>query len=36
VVKVLHNLLRERVPIRDLLAILETLGDWAPHQDRTC
>jgi flagellar biosynthesis protein FlhA len=31
VVKVLHNLLREQVPIRDLLAILETLGDWAPH-----
>ncbi len=30
VVKVLHNLLREQVPIRDFLAILETLGDWAP------
>ena len=30
VVKVLHNLLREQVSIRDLLAILETLGDWAP------
>jgi flagellar biosynthesis protein FlhA len=30
VVKVLHNLLREQVPIRDLLAILEALGDWAP------
>jgi len=30
VVKVLQNLLREQVPIRDLLAILETLGDWAP------
>jgi flagellar biosynthesis protein FlhA len=29
--RVLHNLLRERVPIRDLEAILETLGDWAPH-----
>ncbi len=29
VVKVLQNLLREQVPIRDLLAILETLGDWA-------
>ena len=29
VVKVLHNLLREQVPIRDLLAILEALGDWA-------
>jgi flagellar biosynthesis protein FlhA len=30
VVRVLHNLLREQVPIRDLLAILETLADWAP------
>jgi flagellar biosynthesis protein FlhA len=30
VVKVLQNLLREQVPIRDLLAILETLADWAP------
>jgi flagellar biosynthesis protein FlhA len=29
--KVLQNLLRERVPIRDLEAILETLGDWAAH-----
>jgi len=28
--KVLQNLLRERVPIRDLETILETLGDWAP------
>jgi flagellar biosynthesis protein FlhA len=28
--KVLQNLLRERVPVRDLEAILETLGDWAP------
>lgn len=27
--KVLQNLLRERVPIRDLETILETLGDWA-------
>jgi len=27
--KVLHNLLRERVPIRDLETILETLGDWS-------
>jgi flagellar biosynthesis protein FlhA len=26
--KVLQNLLRERVPIRDLETILETLGDW--------
>jgi flagellar biosynthesis protein FlhA len=30
VVKVLHNLLREQVPIRDFLAILESLADWAP------
>lgn len=30
VVKVLQKLLREQVPIRDLLAILETLADWAP------
>ncbi len=29
--KVLQNLLRERVPIRDLESIVETLGDWAPH-----
>ncbi|MBN1275856.1 MAG: flagellar biosynthesis protein FlhA [Deltaproteobacteria bacterium] len=28
--KVLQNLLREQVPIRDLLTILETLADWAP------
>ncbi len=28
---VLQNLLRERVPIRDLEVILETLGDWAPR-----
>jgi flagellar biosynthesis protein FlhA len=27
--KVLQNLLRERVPIRDLENIVETLGDWA-------
>jgi flagellar biosynthesis protein FlhA len=27
--KVLHNLLRERVPVRDLETILETLGEWA-------
>jgi flagellar biosynthesis protein FlhA len=27
--KVLQNLLRERVPIRDMQTILETLGDWA-------
>ncbi len=30
VVKVLQNLLREQVPIRDLLAICETLVDWSP------
>ncbi len=29
--KVLQMLLRERVPIRDLETILETLGDWAPR-----
>ncbi len=29
--KVLQNLLRERVPIRDLETIVETLGDWAAH-----
>jgi flagellar biosynthesis protein FlhA len=29
--KILQNLLRERVPIRDLETIVETLGDWAPH-----
>ncbi|MFZ7125694.1 MAG: flagellar biosynthesis protein FlhA [Desulfobacterales bacterium] len=29
VVKVLQNLLREQVPIRDLPAILEALADWA-------
>ncbi|MCP3905452.1 MAG: flagellar biosynthesis protein FlhA [Planctomycetes bacterium] len=29
--KVLQNLLRERVPIRDLETIVETLGDWATH-----
>jgi flagellar biosynthesis protein FlhA len=28
--KVLQNLLRERVPIKDLLTIIETIGDWAP------
>ncbi|HDN85525.1 MAG TPA: EscV/YscV/HrcV family type III secretion system export apparatus protein, partial [Candidatus Aerophobetes bacterium] len=27
--KVLQNLLRERIPIRDLLSIMETLADWA-------
>jgi flagellar biosynthesis protein FlhA len=30
VVKVLQNLLREQIPVRDLLTILETLADWAP------
>ena len=30
VVKVLQNLLKEQISIRDLLAILETLADWAP------
>ena len=29
--KVLQNLLRERVPIRDLETIVETLSDWATH-----
>ena len=29
--KVLQNLLLERVPVRDLETILETLADWAPH-----
>lgn len=28
---VLQNLLRERVPVRDLETILETLADWAPR-----
>jgi len=28
--KILANLLKERVPIRDLISILEALGDWAP------
>jgi flagellar biosynthesis protein FlhA len=27
---VLQNLLRERVPVRDLDTIIETLGDWMP------
>ena len=30
VVRILQNLLREQVPVRDLLAILETLADWSP------
>jgi flagellar biosynthesis protein FlhA len=29
--KILHNLLRERVPIRDLETIVETLADWGPR-----
>ena len=29
--KVLQDLLRERVPVRDLETIVETLGDWAPR-----
>ncbi|MCP4258194.1 MAG: FHIPEP family type III secretion protein, partial [Planctomycetes bacterium] len=29
VVKVLQNLLKEQIPIRDLLTILEILADWA-------
>jgi len=28
--RVLQNLLRERVPVRDMETIIETLGDWAP------
>ncbi len=30
VVRVLQSLLREQVPIRDLLGILEALSDWSP------
>ncbi|MBX3374565.1 MAG: flagellar biosynthesis protein FlhA [Phycisphaeraceae bacterium] len=33
--RVLQNLLSERVPIRDLELIVETLGDWAPHTKDT-
>ena len=29
--KVLQNLLRERVPVRDLETVIETLSDWAPR-----
>ncbi len=29
--RVLQNLLRERVPIRDMETIVETLGDWSPR-----
>ncbi|NQU75622.1 MAG: FHIPEP family type III secretion protein, partial [Planctomycetes bacterium] len=31
--KILANLLRERVPIRDLESIVETLGDWIKRTD---
>jgi flagellar biosynthesis protein FlhA len=33
--KVLQNLLREEVPIRDLLTIVESLADHAPHSKDT-
>jgi flagellar biosynthesis protein FlhA len=33
--RVLQNLLRESVPIRDLETILETMGDWAPRTKDT-
>lgn len=33
--KVLQSLLRERIPIRDLETILETLSDWAAHTKDT-
>ena len=33
--RVLQNLLRERVPINDLVTILETLIDWAPSTKDT-
>ena len=29
--RVIQNLLREQVSVRDLVHILEILGDWAPH-----
>ena len=29
--RVMQNLLRERVPVRDLETIVETLGDWSPR-----
>ena len=31
--RVLHNLLRERVPVRDMETIVETLADWAPRSN---
>ncbi len=33
--KVLQNLLRERVPVRDLETIMETLGDWGGRTNDT-
>lgn len=33
--KVLQNLLNERVPVRDLETIVETLADWATHTKDT-
>lgn len=33
--KVLQNLLRERVPIKDMISILETLADYAPSTKNT-
>ena len=33
--RVLHNLLRERVPVRDMETIVETLADWAPKSNDT-
>lgn len=33
--RVLHNLLRERVPIRDMETIVETLADWGPRSKDT-
>jgi len=33
--KVLQNLLKEQIPIRDLLTILEVLADWAPFSKDT-
>jgi flagellar biosynthesis protein FlhA len=33
--RVLQGLLRERVPVRDLETILDTLGDWAPRTKDT-
>ena len=34
VVRVIQNLLKEQVPVRDLLTIVETLADWAPSSKR--